>query len=538
MLALKPRVGSADWLKFSGWFGSGLEENVCEAYNFLASNYVPGDEVFFFGFSRGAYTARATAGLVAEVGICQDIQMSRFWEMYTVYKTKDPRTPMEETEWGKLHRNLADKSEKELTDDDMITVSAGDKDIEAQKVRKGDGYWWLSYCHKPVIKIVGVFETVGSLGYPANIIKDVTEWNKKYAFHNTDIHPGENIRYNPFSLNKVLTCCILEIENAFQALALDEPRASMIPTLWNLPAKSPDQQGNQTNLIQCWFPGVHINIGGGSQDGLKKTPKGDLECMANTSFAWMVDRCRPFLRFEEKVLSFITQQYFEKLQKLTDRSVEKSTSGWGVGPYQKAFKGVLNTIIGEEIRTPGHYLDKLDAREYIHPVVFHAMENQNYTSKALEGFKRISNGEGKGHSWVKSYTPKDKQSWSEWAGFKSRTVEQTPESVTVTIPEFVIPKMVVQEGSYSHERYYASPLERLLILRNQWNDDQTNEAFESEERFRQRKDSIIGKQAASGYLTQLDKDNSATKYIGEAVSWGTSVPAEPEKPSDPFLSGS
>ena len=191
MLALKPRVGFANWCKNSGWFGSGLEENVCEAYNFLASNYVPGDEVFFFGFSRGAYTARATAGLVAEIGICQDIQMSRFWEMYTVYKTKDPRTPMEETEWGKLHRDLADKPEKELTDDEMITISAGDKDIEAQKVRKGDGYLWLSYCHKPVIKIVGVFETVGSLGYPANIITDVTEWNKKYAFHNTDIHPGE-----------------------------------------------------------------------------------------------------------------------------------------------------------------------------------------------------------------------------------------------------------------------------------------------------------------------------------------------------------
>lgn len=180
-----------------GWMGSGLEENVCEAYNFLASNYVPGDEVFFFGFSRGAYTARATAGLVAQVGICQEIQMSRFWEMYTVYKTKDAKTPMAETDWGKLNRDLADKPEQDLTDDDLITIAAGDKIYEAQKVRKGDGYWWLSYCHKPVIKIVGVFDTVGSLGFPPNILKDVGEWNKKYAFHNTDIHPGKIILHRP-----------------------------------------------------------------------------------------------------------------------------------------------------------------------------------------------------------------------------------------------------------------------------------------------------------------------------------------------------
>lgn len=312
----------------------------------------------------------------------------------------------------------------------------------------------------------------------------------------------------------------------------------MTPALWNLPPKKSGAQDEQTNLIQCWFPGVHINVGGGSTDGLRKTPKGDLESMSNTTFAWMVDRCRPFLRFEEKVLSFITQQYFEKLEKLTERSIDKSTSGWGVGPYQKDFKGLPNMIAGEQVRTPGHYKDKPDSREYIHPVVFHAMNDQKYASKALEGFRRVSNGEGQGHSWVKTYTPKDKQSWSEWVGFKSRSVKQTADSVIVSLPEFVIPKMVVQQGSYSHERYYSSPLERLLILRNQWSDDQTKQAFESEEQYRQRKNSIIEKQAASAYLMQLDKDNGATKQMGEDVTWGTTVPEEPKTASDPFLPGS
>jgi len=73
-------------------------------------------------------------------------------------------------------------------------------------------------------------------------------------------------------------------------------------------------------LIQCWFPGVHVNIGGGSEDELKTKSKRNLESMANTTFAWMVDRCRPFLRFEKKVLyTEIMSDYFSTLEKLTAR---------------------------------------------------------------------------------------------------------------------------------------------------------------------------------------------------------------------------
>ena len=316
----------------------------------------------------------------------------------------------------------------------------------------------------------------------------------------------------------------------------------MKPTLWNMPSNNQKLREKiglkgETNLIQCWFPGVHINIGGGSEDGLKKTPKGDLESMANTTFAWMVDRCRPHLHFEERVLNFITAQYFEVLSKLTGRSNETQKVGWGVGPYQKDFKGLVPAIIGEEVRTPGYYPNKPDTREYIHPVVFHAQQNQGYASMALEGFKRISNGDGQGHSWVKTFTPKDVQSWGEWAGsiFNRRTVKKDAKSVTVTIKEFVIPKMVIQQGCYSRARYYSSPLERLLILRDQWTDDQTKQAFEGEEQYRQRKTSLLEKQPASDYLMQLDKDNRNTKYIGESVTWGTEV-KEVEKASDPFLS--
>ena len=118
--------------------------------------------------------------------------MSRFWEMYSVYKTKKAETPIEETAWGKPNREIADKAEEDLKSDDWVVISEGDREYAPYKVRKGAGYDWLSYCQKPVdIKIVGVFDTVGSLGYPRNKFVDVTKYNKPYAFYNTDLHPGK-----------------------------------------------------------------------------------------------------------------------------------------------------------------------------------------------------------------------------------------------------------------------------------------------------------------------------------------------------------
>lgn len=273
---------------------------------------------------------------------------------------------------------------------------------------------------------------------------------------------------------------------------------------------------------------MHINVGGGSNDGLKKTPKGDLETMANTTFAWMVDRCRPFLHFEEKSLNWISTQYFEALDKLMGRVGATQTTGWGIGPYQQSFKGITGILGGEEIRTPGHYPHKPFTREYIHPVVFHAQQSQDYSSKALEGFQRISKGEGKGHKWVKTYHAKDdEQSWRAWASSlvtRGNDIKKETNSVTVSLDEFIIPRMVPQQSACSGENYYASPFERLLVLRYLWTPDlPQQQAFESEEAFRARKNSIIEQQSASRYLMQLDKDNAATKELGPDVVWGTPV---------------
>ncbi|KAJ9645695.1 hypothetical protein H2201_007490 [Coniosporium apollinis] len=119
-----------------GTFGYGLDENVCEAYNFLVNNYSPGDRLFFFGFSRGAYTTISASG------------------------------SLEDTEWGKYP---PPPGEEQFFD------SPKDSDGKPLRFRKGGGHAWLTSCSKDVkTKIEDVWDTVGSLGYPDNAWKDVS----------------------------------------------------------------------------------------------------------------------------------------------------------------------------------------------------------------------------------------------------------------------------------------------------------------------------------------------------------------------------
>ena len=85
----------------NGALGQGLSENVREAYSFLANNYAPGDEIFLLGFSRGAYTARAVAGVISVVGLLTKIGMPYFSEVFRDvqhryerhYRPKNPEIP-------------------------------------------------------------------------------------------------------------------------------------------------------------------------------------------------------------------------------------------------------------------------------------------------------------------------------------------------------------------------------------------------------------------------------------------------------------
>lgn len=121
-----------------GMFGYGLDREITQAFEWLIDNYEESDEIFIFGFSRGAYTARSLAGFVAKCGLLTRGAPMGINQLYSRYR----KGPDERTIW-KLFA-------------DLEASKAGDLSIEEQ--------WLLKYSKRVPIKMVGVWDTVGALG--------------------------------------------------------------------------------------------------------------------------------------------------------------------------------------------------------------------------------------------------------------------------------------------------------------------------------------------------------------------------------------
>jgi uncharacterized protein (DUF2235 family) len=204
-----PGVGTSRGERLRGGaFGFGLSRNVFDAYHFLMDNYEDGDELYFFGFSRGAFTARSLAGLVRNCGILRRENADRIEEAWTLY------------------RSSADKP----------------SGVASTLFRR-------AYSYEPRIHFIGVWDTVGTRGIPALgprwLQPIVKRLNHRSEFHDTKLSTW--------------------VDGAFHALAIDEQRAAFEPTLWHQQPGAKDQKPMQ-ELKQVWFPGVHCNVGGGYPD--------------------------------------------------------------------------------------------------------------------------------------------------------------------------------------------------------------------------------------------------------------------------------
>lgn len=196
-------IGTHRWERVRGGvFGFGLSRDVRNVYRFLVRNFEPGDEIFLFGFSRGAYIARSAAGLVRNCGILRAEQADRLDEAYALYRSRAGRT--------------------------------NPRAIEAQLFRR-------SYAHETRIRFIGVWDTVGALGIPFSGLRLVNLINRRWQFHDTELSP--------------------DIDAAYQALAIDERRGPFRPAIWT---HSGDADGQVCE--QVWFAGAHSDIGGGCAD--------------------------------------------------------------------------------------------------------------------------------------------------------------------------------------------------------------------------------------------------------------------------------
>ncbi|MET0182621.1 MAG: DUF2235 domain-containing protein [Caulobacterales bacterium] len=210
-------VGRMDAL--SAAFGRGLDYKILEAYEFLTLNYEPGDQIYLFGYSRGAYTVRSLAGFVRKCGILRRQHADRSKQAIELYRRRDISVDSPE---AVEFRNSFAAAWPKLQPDGINTIMGGD-----------------SYDLR--IKYLGVWDTVGALGIPRRL-PFAGQVNKKYEFHDL-----------------ALSRAVL---NARQAVAIDEQRNPFTPTLWtnlsdfNVPGAAP-------RVMQQWFPGDHGGVGGG-----------------------------------------------------------------------------------------------------------------------------------------------------------------------------------------------------------------------------------------------------------------------------------
>jgi uncharacterized protein (DUF2235 family) len=240
-----------------GVFGSGLTSNIEEAYWHLSFNYKPGDEIYIFGYSRGAFTARSLAGLIRSCGIPPEDQLSRIPEAIRSYQARGAENHPD------APNSLNFRSEF------SPTVATSERDVDSRK----------SACYLLRIRYLGVWDTVGSLGVPNQLF--ISKYlNRRHEFHNHALSSSVN--------------------SARHAVAVDERRKNFLPTLWDNLDDLNNRTGNQSpRYRQEWFPGEHGSIGGG----------GDIREISDLTLDWISNGAREQgLVMDEAVLREMTNQ--------------------------------------------------------------------------------------------------------------------------------------------------------------------------------------------------------------------------------------
>jgi uncharacterized protein (DUF2235 family) len=200
-----------------GLFGAGIDTAITSAYEWLIDNYMPGDEIFIFGFSRGAYTARSLSGFISKCGLLQSGAPLGVNQLFTRYRRAGQRTIR-----------------------DLIAAQADGQTADFSFEEK----WMLKYALAVPIKFVGVFDTVGELGVPFPWWRWL--FGSAYQFLNTGLRQSN--------------------EFAFHAIAIDEHRKAFAPTLWSNQGATNAAHRPVERTEQRWFVGAHANVGGGYFD--------------------------------------------------------------------------------------------------------------------------------------------------------------------------------------------------------------------------------------------------------------------------------
>ncbi|MGL4323348.1 MAG: DUF2235 domain-containing protein [Beijerinckiaceae bacterium] len=220
---------------FTKWIsqatGLGITRNIVDCYCALLLAYEPGDRIFLFGFSRGAYTVRSLGGVLSLCGLPVGARGGALpvtrWDQFR--RGFDRVRPLAET---------AVKNVYQIRDDAARQAAAAAFRRDHQS-------------HAALPYFIGVWDTVRALG-----IKGLSDLiGLRHAFHNAELNPA--------------------VPYGRHALAIDEDREVFKPELWD-ERPAPATQ----SIKQVWFAGVHADIGGGYADS---------RGLSDIALGWMID---------------------------------------------------------------------------------------------------------------------------------------------------------------------------------------------------------------------------------------------------------
>lgn len=198
-------------------FGYGIDAQVIGGYQWLIEHYDDGDEIFVFGFSRGAFAARSLSGFISRCGLIQPGAPLGVKELYDRYKRGNAALT--------IHQLLE-------TGRDNISFDLQEK-------------WMVKDCRPVPVKFTGVWDTVGSVAHN-DILSFITGGD--HSFLDTNLRKSEQFVYH--------------------AMAIDENRAPFDVTLLSY-YRPNDTAGDYTSpralgdVEQRWFSGSHADVGGG-----------------------------------------------------------------------------------------------------------------------------------------------------------------------------------------------------------------------------------------------------------------------------------
>ena len=229
-----------------GSFGYGLDQTILQGYAYLAATYDPGDELYIYGFSRGAYTARSLIGLLTLAGLPSPTALSEAH----VRLVREVASTLSPSSGEAAH--LRECLTRMVTDPNNHVIDEAYRLYRTLQNAPQTSGVSLSRRRGPsemTVTLLGLWDTVGPLGIPTNGLRWLNE--HRYNFRDTELSPI--------------------VQQACHALAIDEHRADHNATLWTSPPKAGQ------SIEQRWFAGAHGDLGG-------TYPDRDL---ADISLAWI-----------------------------------------------------------------------------------------------------------------------------------------------------------------------------------------------------------------------------------------------------------